>query len=121
MADDDSTKPKGGRPRKALGEVRTARLPAARVTEAERQHVAAQAARAGLPEAEFVRRAVLGMRIAERRHRAEDAALVALNRAAANLYQITRALNFGQALPHDLAATLAEVRAAAGRIAGDGE
>lgn len=120
MTDDGSEKRRVGRPRKAAGELRTDSLPAVRVTAAERAHVEDMAARAGLPLSEFCRRAALGIRVAERRGRADDAALATLNRAAANLYQIARALNFGQSLPPDMADTMDEVKAAVALILEDG-
>lgn len=113
-----TTPRKGGRPRKEPHEARSEWLPAMRVTPAERHHIEQMAARAGLPVMEYRRRAAMGQRIVARRSTADDKALVALARVGANLAQIVRALNYRQGIPSDLAETLAEVKAAANRIAG---
>lgn len=107
-----------GRPKKTPDERRTERLSGLRLTTAERQHVEAQAERAGLSVAEFCRRATLAQTIRPRPARVEDAAIVALNRVGVNLHQIVRALNFGTSLPKDIAKTLADVRAAVEKLAG---
>lgn len=71
-----------GRPRKAAAELRAERLPAPRVTVAERAFVEDQAARAGLDLAEYCRRAVLRQRVAQRRDAADDALIFSSTRPA---------------------------------------
>lgn len=105
-----------GRPRKAPAERRAERLPAPRVTVAERAFVEDQAARAGLDLAEFCRRAVLRQRIMPRREAADDALIFELNKAGVNLNQIARAVNAGRGVPADLPEAVAEIRAAVAKV-----
>ncbi len=91
-----------------------------RLTAAERVHVEAQAARAGLPVAEFARRAFLGSTIAPARAATDDRAIAEVNRVGVNLAQILKAMHFGQGIPSDIADTMAEVRAALEKLAHDG-
>lgn len=107
------------RPLKAPDERRDERLPAPRVTAAELGHVEAQAAAAGLALAEYVRRGVLGQRVAPARTAADDRLLLELNRVGVNLNQIARALNSDRPEQGDLTATLAELRAVLARAAAD--
>ena len=101
------------RPRKQPAEQRLTRLPCPRVTPAELAHVERQAITAGLSAAEFVRRAALGVSIAPRRSRSDDALLVELNRIGVNLNQMARATNSGRPpLAGELLAALAELRSA---------
>lgn len=118
MTDDDLSKARGGRPKKAPEEQRSERLSGIRVTGAERAFLEAQAEAAGLPVAEYCRRAILGHRIDPRRTAIEDKALYELNRAGVNLHQISRALNFGQSLPPDFAEVLDDLKAAIATLAG---
>ncbi len=113
-------KRKGGRPRKAADELRTERLSAPTLTAAERAYVERQAELAGLTLAEFQRRAMLGIRITPRASAADDRAIAEVNRIGVNLHQITRALNFGQGIPNDIAIVMDEARAALARLGRDG-
>ena len=110
----------GGRPRKALDEKRTERLSGVRLTAAERVHVEAQAALAGLSVAEFARRAVLGVRVAPRRSETDGRLLVEVNRVGVNLAQLVKALHFRQTpLVSEIEATVSEVRTVLDRLADD--
>lgn len=109
-----------GRPRKDPQELRSDRLPDIRVTAAERLFIETEAAAAGLSVSEFMRRRALGGKIIAKPTAADDALLVALNRAGVNLNQIARAVNSGRDLPAHFAAALAEVRAAVALVAGYG-
>jgi hypothetical protein len=104
------------RPKKAPEELRTARLSGIRLTEAEREHIALMAERAGLDIAEFCRRAILGQRILARRASVNERLIVELNKIGVNLNQIAHAVNGGRGLAADtpdllrqLQATIAEV------------
>lgn len=108
------------RPKKHPDELRTERLSGVRLTPAERQHVEATAAAAGVDLTEFCRLAILGQRIAAKRSRPVDRALAELNRAGVNLNQIARAVNEGRGLPRDFPEVLAELRAAIEKVAADG-
>lgn len=99
-----------GRPKLALAEQRTERLSGLRLTVAERQLVEMMAARAGLPVAEFQRRAVLGQRIRARPVKVEQAALAEVNRIGVNLNQIAARVNMTGDLAADFRATLAALR-----------
>ncbi len=121
MTDEKTGKRAGGRPRKAVAEQRTERLSGIRLTTAERAHIEAQAERAGLPVAEFARRAILGIRIEPRRSSADERMLFEINRIGVNLAQLVKALHFGQTpLVAEIEATVADVRGALERLAGDG-
>ena len=111
---------KTGRPKKAPDEKRTERLAGVRLTSAELHHVELMAERAGLPVAEFQRRAILSQNIRARRSRADDRLLVELNRVGVNLHQIVRALNFRQGIPADIAEAIDAVKRAVEKVAADG-
>lgn len=108
------------RPKKAPDEQRSERLAGIRLTTAERHHIELQAERAGLDVAEFSRRAILGQRVGPARRKADDRALIELNRIGTNLNQITARLHAKGELAADVRTVLDEVRAAAERIGGDG-
>ena len=112
--------PKIGRPRKAPDEQRTEWLPRLRATPAEVAFAEDLAVKAGLSLPEFCRRAILGKRIAPRRARAVDAALLELNRAGVNLNQIAARVNMTGDLADDFREVLAELRAAIEKVAADG-
>lgn len=121
MTDEKTGKRAGGRPRKAAAEMRTERLSGIRLTAAERAHVEAQAELAGLPVAEFARRAILGVQIAPRRSTADERLLFEVNRIGVNLAQLLKALHFRQTpLVGEIEATVADVRGVLDRLAGDG-
>jgi hypothetical protein len=105
------------RPLKAPDERRDERLPAPRVTAAELGHVEAQAAAAGVALAEYVRRGVLGQRVAPARTAADDRLLLELNRVGVNLNQIARSLNSDRPERADLASALSELRAVVADLA----
>jgi len=109
-----------GRPKKAPDESRTDRLPAPRVTAAERAFVEAEASAAGVGVAEFIRRRALGQRVTAKRVTADDQLLLELNRVGTNLNQIARAVNMDR-LPNDLHEIIAEVREAVAKVAGGGD
>lgn len=111
---------KTGRPRKAADERRDAVLPPVRVTFAERQHIEAQAARAGLPLVEYCRRVLLRRTVKARMSEADEAAILALNRAGVNLNQIAARVNMTGDLADDFGAVLVELRAAIQGIVADG-
>lgn len=108
------------RPKKHPDELRTERLSGIRLTPAEREHIEATAAAAGLDVTEFCRAAILGQRITAKRTRPMDRALAELNRAGVNLNQIARMVNEGRGLPHDFPEVLAELRAAIAKVVADG-
>lgn len=110
------TERKTGRPKKAQDEQRSARLSGIRLTEAERDFIEQMAARAGLPVAEFCRRAILGQRITARRATPDRDALAELNRIGVNLNQIARAVNRGRDLPAEFAEILAQIHAAVAKL-----
>ena len=107
-----------GRPRAAWDEARTATIPPVRVTPDEMDTVREQAARAGLSVSAYVRRVVLEHRVAAARSGADAAALADLHRVGVNLNQMTRRVNATGAVPPELRAALAEVRAAVEKLAG---
>lgn len=109
-----------GRPPKPLEDRRTDRLSGVRVTAAERDHIEAAAERAGLPVADYVRACALGHRLVARRASADERMLGEVNRIGVNLNQIAARVNFNGDLAADFAATMAEIRAAMGRVAADG-
>lgn len=108
------------RPKKAPDELRSARFPAPRVTEAEFAFIEGNAAKAGLTLADYVRRRLLGHHIPAARQAADDALLIELNRVGVNLNQIARALNSDREPPHDLADVLADLKTALAKVAADG-
>ncbi len=111
---------KTGRPRKAEGERRDASLPPVRVTSAELAHVEAQAAQAGLPVSDYVRRRALGGRITARQTATDERALDELNRIGVNLNQLTHAANMGKTLEGKLADTLDQLQRQLEKVAGHG-
>lgn len=84
------------RPKKAEHEKRTTRLPAIRVTEAERIDLETKAEAAGLELSAFVRARLLSAQIAPRATPLEASLLTELNRVGNNVNQIARALNRGR-------------------------
>lgn len=120
MTDDAHTPRRTGRPRKAPGEHRDARLPAPRMTADELAAAVAKAAEAGLPLAEFVRRAVTGAKIeapANDRASIPPMLIAELGRVGNNLNQIAHAAHLGRELRHMAEAALADVRALVAAIA----
>lgn len=107
------------RPRKAPEERRDERLPAPRLTSDELAFVEAQATAAGLDMAEYVRRRVLGRKIAPARAVADDRLILEINRIGVNLNQISHAAHLGKTLEGKLTAALDEVSAAMKRVADD--
>lgn len=101
-----------GRPPKAPDERRTDRLPAPRVTAAERVFVEQQAARAGVEVSDYVRACALGRRIVSRRTTADERLLLEINRIGVNLNQIAARVNFTGRLAEDFADTLEDVQGA---------
>jgi hypothetical protein len=101
-----------GRPRKAPHERRDQRLPAPRVTAAERSFVERLAAAAGFDVAEYIRRRALGYKLPTRATRTDALALLELNRVGVNLNQITARFHVTGELGDELQTTLAEIRAA---------
>lgn len=86
----------GGRPRKADQERRIESV-RADLTVAEKTHVRRQAAKAGLSEAEYTRRRVLGFEVTAAARRSFDPALVAeVNRVGVNVNQLTRSVHMGR-------------------------
>jgi len=106
----DAMRRRTGRPTKVAEDRRAARLPAPRVTAAERVMVEAKAARAGLVVAEFMRRAALGQTVRERPRAASDQLLSELNRIGVNLNQMTARLHMTGELADELPVTLAQLR-----------
>jgi hypothetical protein len=109
-----------GRPKKAPAEQRSERLSGIRLTAAERVTVEAEAAKAGLPLAEFCRRAILRKRITPPRSEADAAALIAVNRIGVNLNQIAARVNMTGQLADDFRDVLAEIDTAIDRLTGGG-
>lgn len=108
------------RPRKAPNERRDARLAAPRLTGAELAFVEEQAAVAGLDLAEFVRRRVLGRKVAPARAAADDRLILEINRVGVNLNQIARSLNSDRPERADLAVALAHLEGVLSKVADDG-
>lgn len=109
-----------GRPRKEPGERRDASLPPVRMTPAELAYVEEQAAAAGLPVSDYVRRRALGGRVAGRRAQADDRALYELNRIGNNLNQIAHAANIGRAVEGRLSDAIDQLLHAMEQVARDG-
>lgn len=105
------------RPRKAPEERRAERLPAPRLTSDELAFVEAQALAAGLDMAEYVRRRVLGRKVAAARAVADDRLLLEINRIGVNLNQISRAAHLGKTLEGKLASALDELHSAMIQVA----
>ena len=108
----------GGRPRLTRAEKRSAAIPPVRLTPDELDAVREAAARAGLTLSDYVRRLVLGHRVVAARADTDAAVLADLNRVGVNLNQMTRRVNVTGAVPPELRAALAEVRAAVEKLAG---
>lgn len=89
---------KTGRPVKQPNERRCAQMNI-RLTLAEAEHIRAQAAQAGLTEAEFIRRAAIGLAVKPARARADAALISELNAIGNNVNQLARAVHRGRGLP----------------------
>lgn len=87
-----------GRPVKQPNERRRAQMNI-RLTLAEAEHIRAQAAATGLTEAEYVRRAAIGLAVKPVRARADAALLSELNAIGNNVNQLARAVHRGRGLP----------------------
>lgn len=111
-------KRKIGRPKMAPEEQRTERLSGIRLTAAERVMIEDMAAAAGLPLAEFCRRAILRQKITPPPSRADDALLLELNRIGVNINQIAHAVNAGRGLPHSMPEVMEQLRRILDRLAG---
>lgn len=114
---------KTGRPEKSSKDARQERI-AFRVTLDERLQIEAAAAVAGVTVSDYVRVISLTARPPRPRKQREAvnaAAISELNRVGVNLWQITKHLNFGGSIPHDLGEVVAEVRAAVAKLAGGDE
>lgn len=105
------------RPRKEEHERRTASV-RADLTEAEKVFVQEQAARAGLSEAEYTRRRVLGFAVASpaAARRTDPALITELNRIGVNVNQLARAahtdrdfIQFWREIGRELQGVLAKV------------
>lgn len=83
------------RPRKSADELRseTARV---RLTLSEREQLREQSARAGLDEAEFMRRRILGLPVTPTRSRTDPALVAAVNRVGVNVNQLAAATHMGR-------------------------
>ena len=122
MTGTTTTTRRTGRPKKAPDELASERLSGIRCTAAERAFVELQAERAGLPVAEFCRRAALGQRILAARTKASpDARLAAeLNRIGVNLNQIAHAANVGRTLSGKLDEALTRLASLLDRMEPEG-
>ncbi len=88
---------KPGRPKKEPHEKRTARLPAVRLTTAERIDLELKAEAAGFELSEWVRRQLTAVKVTRSKMAASDAGLITeLNRIGNNVNQIARQLNRGR-------------------------
>jgi phosphate uptake regulator len=110
-----------GRPKKQPHELRAARLPAVRLTDAERIDLEAKAARAGVPLSEWIRHELLQAplpRQSASRPVGDTASLITeLNRIGVNVNQIARQINRGRDHdPHHLDAVMHELHTALQRI-----
>ncbi|MBL4642854.1 MAG: plasmid mobilization relaxosome protein MobC [Flavobacteriaceae bacterium] len=85
-----------GRPKKEEHEKRTARLPAVRLTRAERIDLELKAERAGVDLSEWVRQQLTAAPIKRPRAPALSSVISALNRIGNNVNQIARQLNRGR-------------------------
>lgn len=108
---------KGGRPKKQPHEQRAARLPAVRLTDAERIDLEAKAERAGVPLSEWVRHELLQAPLprpaVSGRNRMDASMITELNRIGVNVNQIARQVNRGRDHdPHHLDAVLHELHTA---------
>lgn len=111
-----------GRPRKEEHERRTASI-RADLTEAEKVYVQEQAARAGLSEAEYTRRRVLGYAVVSpaASRRADPALITELNRIGVNVNQLARAVHTDRAFIRYWREVGAELRAVLERVVRAGE
>lgn len=93
-----------GRPKKQEHELRNARLPAVRLTTAERVDLELKAARAGVDLSEWVRQQLTAAPIKRMTPARADASLISeLSRIGNNLNQVARSLNRGRdADPHHI-------------------
>lgn len=87
---------KRGRPKKEPHEIRTTRLPAIRLTEAERADLEIKADRAGVDLSEWVRQQLTATPVKRPREPALGSLITELNRIGNNVNQIARALNRGR-------------------------
>lgn len=87
-----------GRPVKQPHEKRHAQMNI-RLTLGEQEYIRTQAARAGITEAEFVRRAAAGLEVRSSRGRADAALISELNAIGNNVNQLARAVHRGRGLP----------------------
>lgn len=106
------------RPKKQEHEKRSTRIGPYDVTEAEREHVIAQAKRAGMTLAEYGRQRVLSGRVSVPPAPVDTSLLTELNRIGVNLNQIARALNRGRDEdPHHLGHVLHQLNSALETVA----
>lgn len=84
-----------GRPKKQPDERRDTRIPDLRVTVAERLFVEEQAAKAGLPLADYQRRLLLGHRVTVPASKTDKRLIHEVNMIGVNLHQLVRHQNFG--------------------------
>ena len=104
------------RPIKEDGEKRS-QLMQMRMTLAEREYVRAQAERAGLTPAEYMRRRALGHAIPPAPARSSDPALVSeLNRVGVNVNQLARAVHRGSAFADYWQEVGEELRGVLGKV-----
>lgn len=88
---------KKGRPKKQEHELRNARLPAVRLTTAERIDLEAKAAASGVDLSEWVRQQLTAAPIRRMTSQRLDASLITeLSRIGNNLNQVARSLNRGR-------------------------
>jgi hypothetical protein len=88
-----------GRPKKQPAELRSARLPRIRLTDAERADLEAKAALEGMSLSEWVRKELTNSKARRAPAATDKALLTELNRIGNNLNQIARALNRGRPAP----------------------
>ncbi|MEM7811346.1 MAG: plasmid mobilization relaxosome protein MobC [Planctomycetota bacterium] len=104
-----------GRPRKPADDLRTRRAQL-RLTEAEKQRLAENAAKAGLAEAEYLRKLILGHK--PRGVAAADPQLLfELNAIGNNLNQAVRDAHAGRSSEHDWQALRHQLRSVLARAA----
>lgn len=111
-----------GRPRKEQHERRTASV-RADLTEAEKVYVQQQAAKAGLSEAEYTRRRILGYAVVSpaAARRADPALISELNRIGVNVNQLARAVHTDREFIRYWREIGAELRSALDRVVRAGE
>lgn len=108
---------KRGRPRKPEGQARTVNLPSPSATPDEDFKIRALAEQAKMPVATYIRHAALNAEIKAPAHAIDAKVLHELNRCGVNLHQIVRGMNFGHAIPSDIADVLDELKTAIGKVA----